>query len=386
MKAGVERRRKGHHPVPLSVELVVVARVQSVNLLVGLAAAGGGPVGSCLVAGGVKLVIELGIEEFAVHLVRAVHLEGQKLIKGRHILFRQAFHQPVHLVRELRILGKSPLCLGIIGKGEVGVHNVGEFLAVPLALPAHTLRLAAPGEAVVLIEDSLQCAFVLLAEDAGKPARLVGVHALLVKCVNVHRQLEESFHRQLRRLDVADIQQPVAVSPVPVCLHQLLVHQHWRCGIDPEIIVRCAKIRDVVIHAGASGPLLLLGVADALEVAVIVIRPDEGDVVRNLQTVIVDIESLLVRHEYLRNLFGRPVYMSGEDFPLVIDDLGDYLDLLVCRKVATQTGVVDSPHRCRVDVFIHSCFGYTGVKLAVDDLLVGLVVPVAVAFGVPFAL
>ena len=72
-----------------------------------------------------------------------------------------------------------------------------------------------------------------------------------------------------------------------------------------------------------SAALLLLGTGDALHVAVVVVDPDQCDVVRHLQAMLVDVHRLLVRDEYLGDFtitLRCICLVLDEQVALVLDD------------------------------------------------------------------
>ena len=150
---------------------------------------------------------------------------------------------------------------------------------------------------------------MLLAEHVGQPLGLIAVGIVVTERREVVGHIHEHLSLYLHRFDVADVEQPVTVGSSAVGLQQLLVHQHGGGGGEPQIVVGHAAIAQVVVHAAAAASLLLGRIAHALHIAVVVVGPDERDVIRHKQSCIIDVECLLVRHEDLWQLRNLLLFM-----------------------------------------------------------------------------
>ena len=146
------------------------------------------------------------------------------------------------------------------------------------------------------------------------------------------------------------------------------------------------QIREVVVDAGPTRPLLFLGVRDTLHVAVVVVGPHKCDVVGHAQSGIVDVERLLVGHKDLRQTLGPLLLVFREYLALLGKDFlqraGTVLG--VCR--ALHGLVVQTTHAHGVDIIVLSRLTNAVVKLLQYRRAVGLVVPLTVARLVPLRL
>jgi hypothetical protein len=139
------------------------------------------------------------------------------------------------------------------------------------------------------------------AEGAAAPVLQVVALRLAAPAVDVPGHFQEVAGADLGGLDVADIGDPdVARALVPGVDH-LFLHQGRRGRAQPQIGQREAQIRQVIVDAGPARALGLLVAGELPDIAEIVIRPDDGDVVRDLHARSVDLQYLLVGHEDLRD-------------------------------------------------------------------------------------
>ena len=76
----------------------------------------------------------------------------------------------------------------------------------------------------------------------------------------------------------------------------------------------------MVVDATASFALLLRGVGQLADVAEVVIRPQQGDVLRQIQSQPVELERFLVGAEYLGHFGDRAVYIGSQHRALFLDD------------------------------------------------------------------
>ena len=84
------------------------------------------------------------------------------------------------------------------------------------------------------------------------------------------------------------------------------------------MIVGATQIGYVVIDAATSRALLLLGAGEALHVTIVVIGPDDGDVVGQFQPLVVHIQYLFIGSESLRNGFGSLARSLGHHLSLCL--------------------------------------------------------------------
>lgn len=111
-----------------------------------------------------------------------------------------------------------------------------------------------------------------------------------------------------------------------------------------------------------------LGVVRQLaHVAVVVVRPDERDVVGHLDARVVEVQHLLVRDEDLR--LGSQADLLGQDAALVGDDVVHHHDLLRDRRgvLRLQRRVVQTAHPERPTALVRGVLAGPGSPVVRDD-------------------
>ena len=149
--------------------------------------------------------------------------------------------------------------------------------------------------------------------------------------------------------------------------------------------MRYAQVGDMVVDPGAPRAPLLAHAAQTFHVAVVVVRPDDRDVVGQFQPVGIDLQHLLVGCERLRDGLDRAVDVLGEDLPLVEQRLLEHPHLFVHGQRGRHGAVVQAAQRQRIDVLIGAVLAHALREHAVDTLLVLVVVPGPHRLGIPFA-
>ena len=139
----------------------------------------------------------------------------------------------------------------------------------------------------------------VICKEIGEPLGLILIGVVEVERLEVIGHIHKHLHLNLHRFDVAYVEQPIAVGSSIVGLLQLVVHQHGSRTWQPEIVVGRAEIRNVIIHAAMTLASLFFSIADAFHIAVVIVRPYDGDILRHLQSCVVDVEGLFVWYENL---------------------------------------------------------------------------------------
>ena len=328
-------------------------------------------------------MVMLCIEKFSVHEVGRLDREMQNLEKRQLLILWKFLHDPLCLFRNLRIELQPLLCRSIL-EGEIGIMQSVILLRVPFKLKSHVFGFTLPCQSIIFVKYMLQTFLVFRSENRRQPFRLIRIDILYIECRHIPRQIEERLHAQFHRLDVTDIEQPVAVCSRLVCLHQLLVHKNGRCGVYPKIVVRCAEITEMIIYSATAFSVSLSLIAHALHVSVVVVRPYNRDVLGDIKSSIIDVECLFVRYKNLRNVRDILLFIFCEDFPLVLEHL------LECPGPDSRVGgsfhclVVESTHSHRVDIVVLRSLPNSVVEFVIDRLLIRQVVPFAVPFFCPF--
>ena len=78
-------------------------------------------------------------------------------------------------------------------------------------------------------------------------------------------------------------------------------------------------VGQVVVDAGSAPSLLLLVVAEVAAVAVLVVAPQQGDVVGHFQAVMIGVEHLLVGAQHLGNLVDGLADVAAQHVALVVN-------------------------------------------------------------------
>ena len=283
--------------VPLAIKLGVVLDEKSIEAVVG---------GSRLFCSFsiTCLMVALCHQEFSVHLICRLHGISNNLEKRRTIFRRQVIHHHVNLVRDALVIIKTRLGRAVC-KRQMRVVQAVVLITVPLHLISHKFRASLPCQTVISVEHALKVFLILLAKDRSQPCGLTPVGIIIRERIHVPCHVEELLHFHLHRFYVTNIQEPIAIGSCIESLFQFLIHEHWRCARNPQIVMRSAKITQMVVHARCTAALSLIVIAHTLHVSIIVIRPHKGDVFRHFQTCIINVERLLVWHKYLRN--GRSI-------------------------------------------------------------------------------
>ena len=152
------------------------------------------------------------------------------------------------------------------------------------------------------------------------------------------------------RLDVADVQDPNLLRAAVVGALHFPVEQTGVVGRQPQIVLRNAPVRNVIVDARAARTLDLLLVGEVEQVAAVVVAPHERDILRDLQPGTIDVQHFLVRHEDLRDLVGFFAGLPFDDDALVGDDLREGFALFVERLRAVHAPVMHAAHANGVDV------------------------------------
>ena len=143
-------------------------------------------------------------------------------------------------------------------------------------------------------------------------------------------------------------------------------------------------IGDMIIYSASSRPSLLGGITQALDVAIVVIGPYDGHIIRENQTIIILIQNLLVRCEGLRNLRGRSAEIFFKDIPLVCDRFLKHGCLLVVSTRKVHRIIVDTTQGDCIYILIVHTIPHPGFKNRVYSFLVVAVTPFAIDLLVPF--
>ena len=223
-----------------------------------------------------------------------------------------------HLFNSLRFICQLLVISQAIVDVQLAPRQVADnavFLVSFLASRvAQELRLADVCQTIALLHHRQHLLSQLLAELAGPEVHLVLSQPIInrlqiligtvarIDAVHVPRHIQEEFYLILSRLDVAHVQNPELLDALVPSHRHLLIHERWREGAEPEVIVRTAPIAHVVVDAVATLAGTLCGSREVAHHAIIVVTPYQAHVLRHLQACMIHVEHLLVRHEQLRHL------------------------------------------------------------------------------------
>ena len=162
--------------------------------------------------------------------------------------------------------------------------------------------------------------------------------------VDVPRHIEEEFELVGGHLGVVDVGNPQSAAVVVVGGTHLGVDEAGLSGGEPEVVVRTAPIAEVVVDASPTLPLLLFGIGQTGEIAVVVVAPHERDVVGHAETALHNLEHLLIGDEDLGDALHILIIMLADELALVVDDLLQAVEFLLGRLHALHRTVVDAAH------------------------------------------
>ena len=140
----------------------------------------------------------------------------------------------------------------------------------------------------------------------------------------------------------------------------------------------------MIINTRTTASSLFSGIAEALHITIIVVRPNESYVFWYLQTSLIHIEGFFVGHEYLWHFLCLLSREELEEFALVGNHVGKHCHAFLWGGLSAHSLVVYASHCHGVDILEFVCFSHAIGKLAEDGATVGAVVPFAIAMGVPF--
>ena len=231
----------------------------------------------------IRLFIRLFGKELEVHLCRSLHgildkLEIGIATGGRHLV-GQGLHNigqiPVILNTLLYIIGRPALD----GTEDVPVRPI-RFLH-PSA--SHVLRLAVESQLIMLNHHRCNrvCQFLpkLAFEESLQLLAAIRPSTQSLPC-----HVQEILNQILRRLYVSHIKYPHLLDTALIGFCQLLSHQEGGESTQPKIIMGSSPIGHMVVKPITSSAHLLHRVREMTDIAIIIIRPHQGYIIRNLKS------------------------------------------------------------------------------------------------------
>src|SRR6218665_2460493 len=107
----------------------------------------------------------------------------------------------------------------------------------------------------------------------------------------------------------------------------------------------------MVIHAKPSGATAFLIRREIADKAKIIVRPDDRDVLRYLQSALVEFEDFLVGTEHLGHLLNLWPHMALQQIPLIREEPLQRFDAFRIGAWSHHVGIMNPAHPDRVDVF-----------------------------------
>ena len=128
-------------------------------------------------------------------------------------------------------------------------------------------------------------------------------------------QIPCEFHGEgdllLCRLDVSDVEDPDLAGTIGVCLGEFCGNEGRGERAEPYPAGRVSVVRQMVVYSSSAFPLHLFRVAEVAGVSMLVVRPQESDLVRNIQACMVCIKDFFVCAQYLWDFLDWPVDVSA---------------------------------------------------------------------------
>ena len=141
----------------------------------------------------------------------------------------------------------------------------------------------------------------------------------------------------------------------------------------------------MIVHAAAAGTGAFGGTGKLADVAVVVIGPDEGDVIGNVWCEPVEFEDFLVGAKNLGHAGDIWIYALGEQVALVGDDVVEARGFFPGGAAAGHAAIVNAAHADGVNIFVGAVIVDALGPVFQDAGGIGDVVVVAIFFLVPFA-
>ena len=212
---------------------------------------------------------------------------------------------------------------------------------------------------------------MLLTEDGGAEGFDVGCNNVATYRTGAPGHVHEERDGVLHGLEVADVEYPHAVDAVGIGKCELLPHVLCGSDVEPLGVTWRTDVVHMIIESPAAGVLALLGGRHAAQVAPVVVAEQHEHIVGHLHALVVIVEHFLIESPHLGHVLGVTACNLLDDSTLVVDNLLQQLGV----GIFAHGLVAVATHADGDDVV-----GILGTldaltEEAVDDLLVGLIVP-----------
>ena len=247
------------------------------------------------------------------------------------------------------------------------------------------LRLALKIQAIILGQDGSDFRRVFIAEITRDLFFKQVISIRAIPRMRVPREFEKKFNVEFRRFQITDIEHPNFVRAVVKCLRHFFRDERGRRRAKPEIIARRAPIRNVIVNTRAAAARPLARVGKLAHVAVIIVRPNERDIIRQIFHQPIQRQYFFVRTKYLRHCRDVRIDVARKHFALVGDDGFKARGFFAFRATAGHAAVVNAAHADGVNVFKFSIFAHTLFPVFQNAVRVCDEIIIAESFCVPFA-
>ena len=203
--------------------------------------------------------------------------------------------------------------------------------------------------------------------------------------IDVPGHIEEELEIVGSHFGVVDIGYPQPSHVVIVGLTQFIVDESRLGGRQPEVVVRPAPIRKMVIDACSTAALLFAGIGEPGDVAIIVIAPHQRDIIGYFQPLLVELQHFLVGNEHL-HLLGWIADVFPDQSLLIVDHLLQGFEFLLFCLVALHRTVVDATHADREHIVVRMLHFFLSLgPVLPDSLTVRAIVEGPASVFVPLA-
>ena len=281
-----------------------------------------------------------------IRIIRGVHLHSDHLEESVLFLLRQGLPDPVHHSKHFLISMNTPCRFippGSLGKG----------------IKVHLLHLAGIGKLVKFREDGRQLRPISAAESSVNPLPQKSL-LILRQCPFPARLPGISRiegHLLLQGLHGPEIGHPDLPNPLLISLFQLIPGMGKGNGADKQIRSAWRRPVGIVIIQAVSSPaplLLLTGIAP--HITVIVIDPDQRQILRHLKSVVIELQYLLIWnkgfHRLLTQVLPQQLFL-GLDHRIQKLDFGlqEFPAGFSLQGPDLKAAVMNPPHmHCRPDI------------------------------------
>ncbi len=180
-----------------------------------------------------------------------------------------------------------------------------------------------------------QCIVVLLTKHLCQPTCRISGDIIRIEAVYIISHIKEKGDLCFSPFQVSAIRQPDTIGSGIIRLTKFFIHQCRRGSTIPQIAMRNAQIRYMIVNACTSGTLLFLRTTQTFHITEIIIRPDNCNIIRQFQSVRIDFQHFLIRRKCLWDCFNRFVDMPGNDISLSIQCTFQHFNLFPHRHIST---------------------------------------------------